>query len=328
MKKIQATLLSTALLCCAATANAQSWLETDADAVANKQKLAKIDKPSGSDTTAFYAEGLPSLTFSQAQYSDSWKDGKNSLGFRAAFLGTTTYTKRRIFFKNTLDAAYAKSKEGDAAVYTKKEDRLNFNSSLGYAVNSTLPLYWAAQVDLKTQFDKGVNADNATISKFFAPAYIIASLGVRYQSTFGLSAVLSPFSGRFTVVSDTALCHYVDEDLHLDPRRFRAQVGAYAQVVYDKNFNKYVGVKSTLDLFTNYKQGDIGNVDVDWITSANFNVNSWLAIIFFNRVVYRDKDRYQVKVVKNDVETMETRGPKVQWMESLNIGITYKFATR
>ncbi len=327
MKKIQATLLTATLLCSFSVANAQSWLTTDADAAANKQKLASIEKPA--DTTAFHAEGLPSITFSQAQYSDSWQDGQNSLGFRAAFLGTTTYTKSRIFFKNTLDAAYAKSKEGDATVYTKKEDRLNFNSSFGYEITPSLPLYWAAQIDLKTQFDKGVNDDGETISKFFAPGYIIASLGVRYQSNFGLSAVVSPLSGRFTIVSDTTYCQFVDTDMAADPRNFRAQVGAYAQVSYDKNLNKMVGVKTTLELFSNY-QNNPQNIDVDWITSINFNINSWLAIIFFNRVIYRDLDRYQVKVTDpvTSVETMETRGPKVQWMESLNIGITYKFATK
>ncbi len=291
--------------------------------------MSAIEKPSDSDTASFHAEGLPSLAFSQAQYSDSWKDGKNSLGFRAAFLGTTTYTKGHIFFKNTLDAAYAKSKEGDATMFTKKEDRLNLNSSLGYEVTPNLPLYWAAQVDLKTQFDEGVNANNEVISRFFAPAYIMASLGVRYQSNFGLSAILSPVTGRFTIVSDTSFCKYVDTDLADQPRHFRAQMGAYAQVVYDKNINKYVGIKSSLELFTPYQKNDFGNIDVDWTTSANFNINSWLAIILFNRVVYRDKDRYQVKVTDGDGNvTMEPRGPKVQWMESLNIGITYKFATK
>ncbi len=320
--------IATLLICSASAANAQSWLTTDADAAANKQKLSEINKPADSKVPPFYAEGLPSLTFSQAQYSDSWQDGSNSLGFRAAFLGSTVYTKDRIFFKNSLDMAYAKSKEGDATVYTKKEDRLNFNSSFGYEITPSLPLYWVAQVDLKTQFDKGVNADGETVSKFFAPGYIIASLGVRYQSDFGLSAMLSPLSGRFTVVSDTMYCKYVDTDMAADPRNFRAQVGAYAQISYDKNLNKYVGIKSTLELFSNYQQNP-QNIDVDWITSANFNINSWLTIIFFNRIIYRDLDRYQVKVTDaNGVESMVQKGPKVQWMESLNVGIAYKFATK
>jgi len=315
------------LLCSLNAALAQSWLETDADIVANKKKLSQMSKPSGSDTATFRAEGLPSLAFSQAQYSESWKDGKNSLGIRAAFSGSATYTKNRIFLKNSLDMAYAKSKEGDATRFTKKEDRLNFNSSFGYEITSGSLLYWVAQVDLKTQFDKGYNADGATISQFFAPAYIIGSLGARYQSGFGLSAVLSPVSGRFTVVSDTTYCRYIDADLAEKPRHFRAQVGAYAQVSYEKNISKHVSVKSTLEFFSNYQHSP-QNIDMDWITSASFHFNSWLSVIFFNRAIYRDLDRYQVKTTDNGVETLQTRGPRVQWTESLNVGLAYKLSTK
>ena len=280
------------------------------------------------DTASFQAEGLPSLTFSQAKYSESLPDGQNSLGFRAAFLGSTTYSKGRTLFKNSLDVAYAKSKEGGATMFTKNEDRLSFTSSLGYEITPSSPLHWAAQVDLKTQFDCGYNENNTLISQFFAPAYITVSLGVRYQSNFGFSAMLSPISGRFTVVSDTIFCKYIDVDLAENPRNFRTQFGAHALLAYDKSFNKYVGVKSTLDLFSCYHQNP-KNIDVDWIVSAHFSLNSWFSIVFFNRVTYRDLDRYHVMVKDiNGVETLETRGPKVQWQESLNIGLAYKFATK
>ena len=304
MKKNQATLLTAALLCLHSAAFAQA------------------------DTARFQAEGQPSLTFSQARYTESLPDGQNSLGFRAAFLGSTTYSKGRTLFKNSLDVAYAKSREGGASVFTKNEDRLSFNSALGYEITPGSPLHWAAQLDLKTQFDCGYNYnDDGTrtrISQFFAPAYVIAALGVRYQSSFGFSAMLSPISGRFTVVSDTALCKFIDVDLAENPRSFRTQVGAYAQLAYDKNVNKYVGVKSTLDLFSCYHQNP-QNIDVDWTVSASFSLNSWLSIVLFNRVTYRDLDRY-VFVNADGVE--EIRGPKVQWQESLNVGFAYKFATK
>jgi len=306
MKHFQTKLLAAAMVCLHGAALAQGE--------------SKID------TASFEAEGLPSLTFSQAQYSESWQDGLNSLGFRVGFLGSTTYGKGRILFKNSLDAAYAKSKEGGAEVFTKNEDRLNFNSALGYSITPGSPFYWAAQVDLKTQFDKGYDDVNDAlhenpISNFFAPANIIASLGVRYQSDFGFSAMLSPISWRFTIVSDTAYCKYIDTDLAANPRNVRAQMGAYAQLAYDKNINKYVGIKSTLDLFSCYKDNPKANIDVDWVVSANFSLNSWLSVVFFNRVVYRDIDRY---VDKDGV----VKGPRIQWQESLNIGFAYKFATK
>ncbi|MDR1022543.1 MAG: DUF3078 domain-containing protein [Prevotellaceae bacterium] len=307
-----------------AVARAQTWLSND-----QKQKLAATVAYDDSDTTIFTAEGMPSLTFSQAQYSDSWKDGVNSIGFRAAFLSSTTYIRKRVLFRNSLDMAYARAKEREAAASVKKEDRLNFNSVFGYRIATASPFYWVGQLDLKTQFDVGEDAKLVKVSKFFAPAYIIASLGMRYQAEWGLSMAISPLSGRFTVVCDTAYAKYVDIDFAENPRYFRAQVGAYSQLAYVSNLNKYVSVKTTLELFSNY-QDNPQNIDVDWTTSVSFSLNRFFSVVFFNRMVYRDKDRYTAKdgVDSAGNPLWVTKGPDLQWTESLNVGLTYRFAKK
>jgi hypothetical protein len=303
---------------------AQTWVSND-----QKQKLASTVAYGDSDTTVFTAEGMPSLTFSQAQYSDSWKDGVNSIGFRAAFLGSTTYMRKRIFARNSLDMAYARAKEREAVASVKKEDRLNFNSVFGYRIIATSPFYWVGQLDLKTQFDVGEDAKQVEVSKFFAPAYIIASLGTRYQADWGLSMVLSPLSGRFTVVCDTVYAKYVDVDLAENPRYFRTQVGAYGQLAYVSRLNRYISVKTTLELFSNYLDNP-QNIDMDWTTSLSFSLNRFFSVVFFNRMVYRDKDRYTAKDgVDGDGNPLwVTKGPDLQWTESLNVGLTYRFAKK
>ncbi|MDR1417458.1 MAG: DUF3078 domain-containing protein [Prevotellaceae bacterium] len=315
-----------ALLCYPLTAaQAQTWVSND-----QKQRLAQAaTAPDGSDSVIFFTEGMPSLTFSQAQYSESWKDGVNSIGFRAAFLSSTTHIRQRIFFRNSLDMAYARSKEGEAGVSIKKEDRLNFNSVFGYRIIAASPFYWVGQLDLKTQFDVGENAKHVKVSKFFAPAYIITSLGMRYQADWGLSMALSPISGRFTFVCDTTYAKYVDVDLAENPRRFRAQVGAYSQLAYVSTLSKYVSVKTTLELFSNY-QDNPQNIDVDWTTSLSLNINRFFSVIFFSRMVYRDKDRYTAKNGVDDAgkQLWVIKGPDLQWTESLNVGLAYRFATK
>jgi hypothetical protein len=312
--------LATLTLMLAGRAEAQEWIAKD-----EKERLKTLSHAAG-DTARFAVEGSPSLTFSQAHYSDSWKDGLGSIGFRAAFLGSTTYTHDRIFFKNSLDAAYARSKEGEATRSLKKEDRLNFNSVLGYQMNARTPLYWVGQLDLKTQFDVGENADHQPVSHIFSPAYIIASLGARYQSDYGLSVALAPVSGRFTVVADTAYAKFVDVDLADHPRHFRAQLGAYCQLAFDKKITKMFHVKSTLELFSNY-QDNPQNIDVDWITTLSFDLNRFFSILLFNRIIYRDKDRYTVQSghQADGTPLFVTKGPALQWAESLNFGVSYRF---
>ncbi|MDR0415334.1 MAG: DUF3078 domain-containing protein [Prevotellaceae bacterium] len=316
-----------ALQCCLpAAVCGQTWLSND-----QKQKLAltAATTPVVPDTTFFIAEGMPSLSFSQVYYSDSWNDGVNSMGFRAAFFGSTTHLRKRIFFRNSLDMAYARSKEGEATTSVKKEDRLNYNSVFGYRMVDVLPFYWVGQLDLKTQFDVGENAKGTEISRFFAPAYIIVSLGSRYQSELGLSMAVSPLSGRFTVVADTSYAKYVDIDLADNPRYFRTQIGAYCQLAYVSKMSKQFSIKTTLELFSNYLDSP-QNIDVDWTTSASFSFNRFFSVIFFNRIIYRDKDRYTAKMGVDAAGNplWVTKGPKLQWAESLNIGLAYRFATK
>ncbi|MDR1225782.1 MAG: DUF3078 domain-containing protein [Prevotellaceae bacterium] len=318
------------LLTCSATTFAQDVKQQVADSNAKSQGMKKDIKqdlavvPDSKDSVKFSIHGTPSATFSQTSYSESWQDGTNSLGFRVAFIGSAIYKQDRKFIKNSLDLAYARSREGDADVFVKKEDRLNYNFAFGYEVTSSSPFYWVGQLDLKTQFDKGVSSDGATVSKFFAPAYIITSLGTRYESTFGLSAVLAPVSGRFTIVSDTSYCQYVDVDMAANPRNFKAQLGAYAQIAYDKKINGYISIRSTLDLFSIYNDNP-QNIGIEWITTVHFQLNKFFSLIFFNRLVYRDKDRYTAKETINGIETDVMKGPKIQWNESLNVGFAYSF---
>ena len=162
------------------------------------------------------------------------------------------------------------------------------------------------------------------ISQFFAPAHIITSAGMRYETEFGLGVVIAPLSGRFTIVSDTVFCRFVDVDMAANPRHFRAQLGAYAQLVYDKKINRLVSVRSTLDLFSIYNDNP-QNIDIDWTTAANFQINQFFSVILFNRLVYRDKDRYVVREEHNGVMVDVIKGPKVQWNESVNVGLAYTF---
>lgn len=299
--------------------------ERDAEAqrnTARRQGFGSIDGIT--DTTPFKFTGTPSLTFSQAQYSESWLNGSNSLGFRAAFIARAVYVHNRILFSNSLDLAYARSKEGDADYFSIKEDRLNFNSSFGYSITPTSPFFYVGQIDLKTQFDKGYNADHTlATSKFFAPAYLVASLGVSYKTEFGLSALLAPISGRFTFVTDTAYSKFVANMQKDDGtnRKAYAEFGAYAEISYVKDVTSWLSINSKLDLFSNY-QDNPQNIDIDWTNTINFKINKFLSAIFFARIIYRDKDRYYKQMPDG---SFEVRRSNWQWTESLNIGLVYSF---
>ena len=89
----------------------------------------------------------------------------------------------------------------------KNDDRFDLLSKLGYALHPKLDL--AALFNIRTQFAKGYNYTSSNtkelLSNFFAPAYVLLSLGLNYKPADGLSIFVSPITSRWTIVSDDSL---------------------------------------------------------------------------------------------------------------------------
>jgi hypothetical protein len=284
------------------------------------------------DTTLFKYVATPSFTLSQTNYTLSWQDGVNSIGFRATLSGYGHYMRRNFFVRFTPDIAYSRASEHrvteEKSNSVKKEDRLALNLSGGRRLFQNNRLFLSGQLDLKTQFDKGegqlISGERGTVSKFFAPAYLVGSLGLRYSTPIHIKVNLSPISGRFTFVTDTSLSRYVTGMMKDDvPLAFKAELGAYAEIIYDHKLLNNISIVSRLELFSNY-QDNPQNIDVDWQTTIDFKISKWFSIIFYNRILYRDKSRYYK--IDHDTGVSSLHGPDIQWNESLNVGITYTFS--
>src|SRR5690606_18328108 len=92
----------------------------------------------------------------------------------------------------------------------KTEDFLNYMMNYGYDLGRYY--YVSSGFQLVTQFAPGYNyaetpdpvyADR--ISKFMAPGYINAGIGVSYNPEENFQIILRPANGKFTVVSDPLL---------------------------------------------------------------------------------------------------------------------------
>ena len=302
-------------------------LKKEMEAIRNVRKqtmLSAEEMLQPKDTALFRYRASPSFTFSQTHYSVSWQDGVNSIGFRAAFFGYGLYTRKNFFIRLAPDMAYSRAKEKESI---KKEDRIGLNLSAGHRLFPKQRIFLTGQIDLKTQFDKGegqlVTGEKGVVSKFFAPAYLIGTLGLRYSIPMGLKITAAPISGRFTFVTDTSLSRYVGGMLKDDqPLAFKAELGAYIEFTFERKLFDHLMITSKLELFSNY-QDNPQNIDVDWTTTAEFKISKWLSLILYNRMIYRDKSRYYI--TDPDTKTSTLRGPDIQWNESINIGLSYTF---
>jgi hypothetical protein len=311
--------------------------EIEASYAARKQGLASVsllDK----DTSIFDYKLAPSFTFSQSYYTPSWQDGIDAVGYRTAVFGYSTYVYKKFFIRFAADIAYARATEEnlspnednpDASISRKKEDRISLNLSAGRRLHSKYKLYVSGLIDLKTQFGEGegqlVTGKTGRVSDFFAPAYVIGTVGLRYETAIGLNLTAAPLSGRFTFVKDTSLSRYVGgmyEEEDDKPLAFKQELGAYVEFTYEYKANKNLLIISKLEMFSNY-QDNPQNIDVDWSTTLDFKISKWFSVIFFNRIIYRDKSRYYL--VDPDTKVATLHGPNVQWNESVNIGLSYTF---
>jgi len=294
------------------------FLQAAADTTAADNAGKEVAKPK--PVCEFHGKNM--LSFSQVAYSDSWESGGvPNLTLRAASNLSFTYKKQLFYFQSVFDGIYAMTWD-DVNHLQKKEDRFQFTNTFGVRTAEKSKFYYTALIDLKSQFAPGYKspADETLISRFFSPAYMITSLGMSFKDGDVWSITVAPVSGRFTFVLDTAISRM---GIYTDVKpgnTVAANIGFYASIIYKKEF-KTTYFNSKMELFSNYTDNP-QNIDIDWENKFGFKITSFLAIELYCRLVYKDKSRYPVKLSDG---TTELRGPRLQFHESFNIGLTYSF---
>jgi len=203
-----------------------------------------------------------SFNLSQASLSNWAAGGDNfALSLNAYINGHAFYKKGKNSWDNTLDinVGYVKTTSIGAR---KTDDRIDFLSKYGYALNNKLNL--SGLFNFRSQFFKGYNYPDASTkvysSNYLAPAYVLLSLGFDYHPVPALSIFVSPVTSRWVIVKDdtlSAIGAYGVDSFHTS----KNEIGAFVTINYATNLNKIVSYKGRLDLFSNYKHNP-QNIDL------------------------------------------------------------------
>ncbi|MCB0733087.1 MAG: DUF3078 domain-containing protein [Flavobacteriales bacterium] len=272
--------------------------------------------------------GYQSINFNQGSFTNWAKGGVNSVS--VTFLGNlfANYKFNNWTWDNNLDMSYGviKNKGQDLR---KNEDKIDLLTKVGRKASKRFS--WAGLMRFESQFAEGFDfnsesTDLPVISRFAAPAYIKASLGLDFKPNDKLSIYLSPAAGKWTIVNDdsiAALNLYIPET-HDNPN-FRGEFGALMSATYqDKEFIKNVGLKSTLELFNNFtdpNKPNRKNIDVDWQVMLNMKVSKYIGANLFTHVLY-DND---TKIEYDPINKPGVMGPRLQFKELFGIGFSLKF---
>jgi len=288
--------------------------------VATAKDIALTDAPADTSARHWNVTGSGSAQFSQAAFSNWASGGQNSLGLVAWLNFKANYRNGKHVWANNVDLGYGFNLIGKAseAKFNKTNDKIEFTTAYGYEIHKNRKWYLTVLANFRTQFDAGYNYpdDSTAISKFMAPGYLVAGIGITYAPVNWFNMYLSPFSGRFTFVTDQRLADSGAFGVERG-KNLRGELGPYFRAYINKDLAKNINITSTLELFTDYIHG-FGNIDVNWSLLLSMKVNKWLAASIQTQLIYDDDVMIQT-------EPTEPAGPRTQFKELLGIGLTYKF---
>lgn len=301
------------------TTNSIAQDGTVQDLKKESEKSIKKD-PKDTTTRTWKTGGLFNLNINQGSLSN-WAAGGDKFSFSLnAYLNLYAfYKKNKHSWDNNLDLAYGIVNTTSLGS-RKASDRIDFMSKYGYAISKK----WnaSALLNLRTQFAEGLaysktaaGADtSARISNFFAPAYMLLSLGFDYKPVNDFSLFISPITARYVIVTDDLLAAQYGLD---SGKNVKSEFGAFLSANYMKKIGAKFTYKTRLDLFSNYLKTP-QNIDVFWSNVVTAAITKHINFSFNLDMIY-DDDTKNVNPAK---------GPAPQWLQLMGIGFAYNFSKK
>jgi len=261
-------------------------------------------------------DGMTSFNFSQVSLTNWAQGGESSYAINGLVAFNYNYTGERSSWANTLDVGYGVQKIGQEE-FKKTDDHLELLSKYGRKAAGNWLI--TGMLNFKTQFTEGyqqTETGKVVISDFLSPGYMLLSLGMEYKKDDSFFIVLSPVTGKITMVLNDSLSNA--GSFGVEPGKgMRSEFGGLVKIGLKKDIMENVNFTSTLDLFSNYLNRP-QNIDVSWKALINMKINEYLSANISTHLVYDD-----------DIDWIDpegvSQGPKVQFKELLGIGFSYKF---
>src|SRR5690606_13406990 len=181
----------------------------------------------------------------------------------------------------------------------KRRTNDNFVATSKYGHDLSPSLYLSTQIDARSQLLKGYKYHRPSgsdreardiISDLLSPGYIQSSTGLNYQKQYKnnnkFSSIISPFTGRFTVVLDDSLSRAGAFGV-VPGENIRPEAGLSINTSIDTQLMTNVRWKADLNLFSNYEK--VVNMVVNFNSSINTKVNRYISTRIETILIYAEK---------------------------------------
>jgi hypothetical protein len=287
------------------------------------EKEEDLNKKTDTEKDGWKKGGIVSVGFSQVSLTNWSAGGENNVSVNALINLFGNYRKGKSTWDNNLDLGYGIIRQSDSD-FIKSDDRIDFSSK--YGREAFKDIYWAALLNYKTQFNTGYDYPDfpntvikTKISDFMAPAYIIGAIGLDYKPNDKLTVFVAPVTSKTTIVNSKVLSN--TGKFGVEPgETIRYEFGGYLKAVYKTDIVKNVSLLTKLDLFSNYIEHP-ERIDVNWEVLIAMKINKFLTTTISTHLIYDD----DTDIAWEEDNGKAHLGPKTQFKEVLNIGISCKF---
>ncbi|MDZ7741154.1 MAG: DUF3078 domain-containing protein [Bacteroidota bacterium] len=283
--------------------------------------------------------GNTALHFNQISLINWSSGGESSLAGKGSAKFDIDYQNDKFTVDNNMDLVFGLVGQKGSRVQ-KTDDKINFSSTFSYKAFENWS--YSTYINLKTQFANGYKYpdDSTLISTFFAPAFLTTSLGMKYKPSDEFLLILSPASGKFTFVMDQGLANkgsfgvrpavFVDStgEVISKGKNHKAEFGMNVVLKLNKEIFKNIRAESKLNLYNNYLDEDVANrwnIDLDWESNISFVINDHVSTDLFLHMVYDHDTKIPVYEIRGGEKIKVNERPKLQFKESLGIGLSFKF---
>jgi hypothetical protein len=327
MKKLLLLLciLSAGFFCFAQTLSDTIPLPSDTESLLEDTESLLEDTvppPSWKDNWKF--SGILGLKISQTYLLD-WIAGGNSNFTGIAYANLTlNYKKNKLAWDTNLDTDFGviySSEFIEPFKWRKGNDKINFNTTLGYEISpveKTKSVWFvAANGSFKSQYTIGYTyVEDGTrnkVSNWVSPSYTELSVGINWKWTELISLYYSPVAGLITSCTDSILrpSYGVPVD-----KTATASLGMTfrAGIMYDGVKN--LKIITTFKLYTPYtdKEQKFGSFNVDWDVMITYQFLKVLNVSLTTNLKYYPKVLFPERPYQ-----------RVQFQEIFGLGVAYSF---
>jgi len=271
--------------------------------------------------------GNYNLNIQQVTLSNWAAGGSSSFALNSGLSLFANYKKDKKIWDTQMNLTLGFSRQSNR-VYELRKTNDNFHFVSNYGRELSKFYYLSTQLDARAQLlpgykyykPSGADVETRTrISDLLSPGYVQSSTGLNYRKTYKdkstISVILSPFTGRFTIVLNDSLSQ--TGAFGVTPgENVRAEAGvSIAASVTDIRLMKNVTWKSDINLFSNYEV--FGNMVVNFNSVIRMKVNKFISTRIETVLIYDE----QVYIKQDDGTTKQA----VQLQNLINFGISLDF---